>query len=59
MSMNEILFEDESKPTKEAQLRLISNSKWVSPIQVVSKKSGIIVVKNEDNELVPTHLQTR
>ncbi|CAL2239445.1 unnamed protein product [Prunus armeniaca] len=32
----------------------ISDSKWVSPVQVVPKKSGITVVKNEKNELVPT-----
>ncbi|CAL2256066.1 unnamed protein product [Prunus armeniaca] len=32
----------------------ISYSKWVSPVQVVPKKSGITVVKNEKNELVPT-----
>ncbi|CAL9021131.1 unnamed protein product, partial [Prunus brigantina] len=32
----------------------ISDSKWVSPIQVVPKKSGITVVKNENKELVPT-----
>jgi hypothetical protein len=36
----------------------ISNSKWVSPIQVVPKKSGIIVIKNEENELVPTRMTT-
>ncbi|CAN6552448.1 unnamed protein product [Malus baccata var. baccata] len=36
----------------------ISDSHWVSPIQVVPKKSGGIVVKNEDNELVPTRIQT-
>ena len=35
----------------------ISDSKWVSPIQVVPKKSGITVVKNEANELVPTRIQ--
>jgi hypothetical protein len=29
----------------------ISDSKWVSPVQVVPKYSGITVVKNEDNEL--------
>ncbi|CAN6719198.1 unnamed protein product [Malus baccata var. baccata] len=32
----------------------ISDSHWVSPVQVVPKKSGVTVVKNEDNELVPT-----
>ena len=31
----------------------ISDSKWVSPIQVVPKKSGVTVVKNAENELVP------
>ncbi|VVA38602.1 PREDICTED: LOW QUALITY PROTEIN, partial [Prunus dulcis] len=36
----------------------ISDSKWVSPVQVVPKKSGITVVKNEKNELVPTHTIT-
>ncbi|CAN6583764.1 unnamed protein product [Malus baccata var. baccata] len=36
----------------------ISDSHWVSPVQVVPKKSGVTVVKNEDNELVPTRIQT-
>ncbi|KAM1482481.1 hypothetical protein ACFXTO_034785 [Malus domestica] len=36
----------------------ISDSHWVSPAQVVPKKSGVTVVKNEDNELVPTRIQT-
>ena len=36
----------------------ISDSKWVSPVQVVPKKSGITVVRNEENELVPTRVQT-
>ena len=35
----------------------ISDSKWVSPVQVVPKKSGITVVKNADNELRPTRVQ--
>ncbi|KAM2351963.1 hypothetical protein ACFXTH_006708 [Malus domestica] len=37
----------------------ISDSHWVSPVQIVPKKSGVTVVKNEDNELVPTRIQTR
>ncbi|CAN6721027.1 unnamed protein product [Malus baccata var. baccata] len=37
----------------------ISDSHWVSPVQVVPKKSGVTVVKNEDNELLPTRIQTR
>ncbi|CAN6562339.1 unnamed protein product [Malus baccata var. baccata] len=36
----------------------ISDSHWVSPVQVVPKKSGVTVVKNEDNEFVRTRIQT-
>ena len=34
----------------------ISDSKWVSPIQIVPKKFGITVVKNEKGELIPTRI---
>jgi hypothetical protein len=33
----------------------ISDSKWVSPIQVVPKKSSITVVENSVGELIPQH----
>ncbi|XP_068319605.1 uncharacterized protein [Pyrus communis] len=36
----------------------ISDSRWVSPVQVVPKKSGVTVIKNDENELVPTRIQT-
>ncbi|CAN6560248.1 unnamed protein product [Malus baccata var. baccata] len=36
----------------------ISDSRWVSPVQCVPKKSGVIVVKNAENELEPTRIQT-
>ncbi|XP_020417839.1 uncharacterized protein LOC109948603 [Prunus persica] len=36
----------------------ISDSSWVSPTQVVPKKGGMTVVKNENNELVPTRTVT-
>ncbi|XP_062014162.1 uncharacterized protein LOC133730624, partial [Rosa rugosa] len=36
----------------------ISDSKWVSPVQVVPKKSGVTVVKNAENELVPQRTVT-
>ncbi|RDX80565.1 hypothetical protein CR513_38874, partial [Mucuna pruriens] len=32
----------------------ISNSSWVNPVQVVPKKSGITMMKNQNDELVPT-----
>nr|GEY88803.1 DNA-directed DNA polymerase [Tanacetum cinerariifolium] len=36
----------------------ISNSPWVSPIHCVPKKGGMTVIKNDENELVPTRLVT-
>ncbi|KAJ9542483.1 hypothetical protein OSB04_028989 [Centaurea solstitialis] len=35
----------------------ISDSKWVSPVQVVPKKTGLTVVKNAEGESVPTRVQ--
>ncbi|CAN6707622.1 unnamed protein product [Malus baccata var. baccata] len=36
----------------------ISDSRWVSPVQCVPKKSGVTVVTNAENELVPQRVQT-
>jgi hypothetical protein len=36
----------------------IFDSKWVSQIHVVPKQAGLTVVKNQDNELVPTRIQS-
>ncbi|CAN6718959.1 unnamed protein product [Malus baccata var. baccata] len=36
----------------------ISDSRWVSPIQCVPKKSGVRVVENVENELGPMRIQT-
>ncbi|XP_057756247.1 uncharacterized protein LOC130975470, partial [Arachis stenosperma] len=35
----------------------ISDSEWVSPVQVVPKKSGVTTVKNEHGELIATRVQ--
>ena len=32
----------------------ISDSTWVSPVHVVPKKGGVTVVKNDNDELIPT-----
>nr|GFB34227.1 reverse transcriptase domain-containing protein [Tanacetum cinerariifolium] len=37
----------------------ISDSPWVSPVHCVPKKGGFTVVKNEENELIPTRLVIR
>jgi len=34
----------------------ISNSFWVSLVHIVPKKGGMIVFKNENNELIPTRI---
>ncbi|GJU53168.1 reverse transcriptase domain-containing protein [Tanacetum coccineum] len=36
----------------------ISDSPWVSPMHCVPKKGGFTVVKNDENELIPTGLVT-
>nr|GEZ61216.1 reverse transcriptase domain-containing protein [Tanacetum cinerariifolium] len=36
----------------------ISDSPWVSPVHCVPKKGGFTIVKNEENELIPTRLVT-
>lgn len=36
----------------------ISDSAWVSLLQAVPRKGGITVVKNENNELIPTMIVT-
>nr|GFB56705.1 reverse transcriptase domain-containing protein [Tanacetum cinerariifolium] len=36
----------------------IFDSPWVSPVHCVPKKGGFTIVKNEENELIPTRLVT-
>ena len=36
----------------------ISDSNWVSPAQVIPKKGGLTVVRNESNDLIPTRTIT-
>ncbi|RVW98901.1 Retrovirus-related Pol polyprotein from transposon 297 [Vitis vinifera] len=49
-----IYMEDEAKPV----VNLREDSPWVSPTQVVPKKSGITVVQNDKGEDVSTRLTT-
>ncbi|KAH9716328.1 hypothetical protein KPL71_021425 [Citrus sinensis] len=49
MCMHRILLEENAKPSIQAQRRIIYpilDSKWVSPVQVVPKKTGITIVEN-------------
>ncbi|KAM2811938.1 hypothetical protein COP1_044518 [Malus domestica] len=56
--MNEVVRVEVMKLLDAGIIYPISDSKWVSPTQVVPKKTGITVVKNDNNELVPTRMTT-
>nr|GFB22734.1 reverse transcriptase domain-containing protein [Tanacetum cinerariifolium] len=42
----------------DIQVYPISDSPWVSPVHCVPKKGGFTIVKNEENELIPSRLVT-
>nr|GEW45986.1 DNA-directed DNA polymerase [Tanacetum cinerariifolium] len=55
-----ILLEEDYSPKAQSQRRVQkSTTPWVSPIHCVPKKGGMTVIKNDENELVPTRLVTR
>ena len=49
---NEDLLNEVIKLLDNGIIYSISDSKWVSPTQVVPKKSGVTVITNEKNELI-------
>jgi hypothetical protein len=58
LNMREVVKTEVLKLLDAGIIYPISDSKWVSPTQLVPKKSGVTVVKNEHGELVPTKLVT-
>ena len=46
------------KLLKDGLIYPISDSAWVSPVQVVPKKGGMTIVHNEKNDLIPTSTVT-
>ena len=58
-NMREVVKEEIIKCLDNNIIYHISDSTWVSPVQVVPKKSGITVTTNENNELVPTKVKTK
>jgi hypothetical protein len=56
--MREVVKKDVLKLLKAEVIYLVSNSEWVSPVQVVPKKGGMMIVKNEKNELIPLRIVT-
>ena len=58
-NMKEVVRTEVLKLLDASIIYPISNSSWVSPVQVVPKKSGGTVVTNADNELIPTRVNIR
>ena len=51
--MREVVKKDVLKLLHDGIIYPVPHSEWVIPIQVVPKKGGMTVVKNEKNELIP------
>ncbi|KAL2892377.1 Retrovirus-related Pol polyprotein from transposon 17.6 [Bienertia sinuspersici] len=57
-SMMEVVKKEVLKLLAAGIIYPISDSKWVSPVQVVPKKGGFTVVPNDKGELIPTRTVT-
>ena len=56
--MHEVVREEVLKLLQASIIYPISDSTWVSPTQVVPKKSGVTTVHNEKGEEMPIGLST-
>ena len=56
--MREVVRKEVLKLLNANFIYAISDSSWVSPVHVVSKKGGFTVIINEKNELIPTRTMT-
>ena len=57
-NMKEVVKNKVNKLLDNGIIYPISDSKWVSPTQVVPKKYGVTVITNEKNELISTRTIT-
>jgi len=57
-TLQEVVRKEVLKWSDHGIIYPISDSEWVIPIQVVPKKTGITVIKNDKDELVPTRVQS-
>ena len=56
--MKEVIRKEVLKWLNAGFIYAISDSSWVSPVHVVPKKGGFTVIRNENNELIPTRTVT-
>ncbi|XP_075518277.1 uncharacterized protein LOC142552387 [Primulina tabacum] len=54
-AMKEVVKNEVLKLLNAEVIYAISDSSWVSPVQVVPKKGGMTVIKNDNDELISTH----
>ena len=57
-NMQEVVEKEVVKLLDAGIIYPISNSEWVSPVQVVPKKGGMTIIKNERDELISTRIVT-
>ena len=57
-AMKEVVKAEILKLFNAGIIYAILDSSWVSPVQVVPKKGGMTVVKNDNNEFIPTRTVT-
>jgi hypothetical protein len=51
--MREVVKKEVLKLFKAGVIYHVSDSEWVSPVQVLPKKGGMTIIRNEKNELIP------
>ena len=56
--MKEEVRKEVLKLLEAGLIYLISDSAWVSPVQVVPKKGGMTMIRNKKNDLIPTRTVT-
>jgi hypothetical protein len=56
--MWEVVKKEVLKLLKARVIYPISDIEWVSPVQVVPKKGGMTIIRNEKNELIPQRTVT-
>jgi hypothetical protein len=56
--MREVVKKEALKLLKTGVIYPVSDSEWVNLVQVVSKKGGMTVIRNEKNELIPQRTVT-
>ena len=57
--MKEVVRKEVLKWLNAGFIYAISDSPWVSPVHVVPKTGGFIVIRNEKNDMIPTRVVTR